>query len=69
MLKNFILILCCAIILVFWLTACQSVPGFNLFSSTMESDKAAPHSYFVGAQQVVLGLGVVVTAGLGALAP
>jgi hypothetical protein len=54
MLKNFILILCCTIILTLWLSACQSVPGFNLFSSTLEPDKAAPHSNFVGAQQVLL---------------
>jgi|GEM_PF-5051070 len=34
-------------------TACQSLPGFNIFSSGQEQNQAAPHSYFIGARQVL----------------
>lgn len=35
-------------------TACQSLPGFNLFSAAQEPDPNAPRSNFVAAQQVLL---------------
>jgi hypothetical protein len=53
MLKNFVLTLCSALSFMLLTSACQSLPGFNLFSSGSESNQAAPHSNFVAAQQVL----------------
>ncbi len=54
MLKKYILALLLAIGLILLTTACQSLPGFNLFSATQEPDPNAPHSNFVAAQEVLL---------------
>lgn len=32
---------------------CQTLPGFNIFKSGQEQNQAAPHSYFIGARQVL----------------
>jgi hypothetical protein len=43
-----------AIGLILLTTACQTLPGFNLFSATQEPDPNAPRSNFVAAQGVLL---------------
>lgn len=53
--KNFIRTLFFALILLTSLTtACQSLPGLNLFSAAQESNQNAPRSNFVAAQEVLL---------------
>jgi hypothetical protein len=52
--KKVILTGCCVLGLLLLISACQSVPGFNLFSTVQEPDQAAPRSNFVQAQQVLL---------------
>lgn len=51
--KNIVLILC-LLNLVLLTSACQSLPGFNLFSSGSQRNQAAPRSNFVAAQGVLL---------------
>ncbi len=51
--KNFILTLWCILGLLLVTSACQSLPGFNLFSSDGAGSQEAPHSNFVAAQAVL----------------
>lgn len=52
MVKKFIILLYIVISLMIAVTACQSLPGFNLFSSGgQEADQAAPVSNFVDRRQ------------------
>jgi hypothetical protein len=52
--KIFVFVLFLANGLALLTTACQSLPGFNLFSATQEPDPNAPRSNFVAAQEVLL---------------
>jgi hypothetical protein len=53
MLKKFIASLFFVTSLTFLTTACQSLPGFNIFSDTQETDETAPVSNFVDARQTL----------------
>lgn len=54
MFKKFITTLLFAIIiLTLFTTACQTLPGFNIFSDTQETDESAPISNFVDARQTL----------------
>lgn len=53
--KNLVFYLFSALILLTSLTtACQSLPGLNLFSAAQEANQNAPRSNFVAAQEVLL---------------
>lgn len=51
MFKKFILTLLPALSLALLITACQSLPGFNIFSDGSDSDQAKPISNFVDLRQ------------------
>lgn len=58
MLKNYTLSLFFVINLLLLLTACQSLPGFNIFSNEPASDEARPVSNFVDPRQSIqVGVG------------